>query len=66
MSIKIAVPVTLTDMEVALIAKALNVDASPHRLSLLPQVLREWAEVDLMEHASVEASRASIPKQVAD
>jgi hypothetical protein len=57
--IKIAVPVTFTDVYVALIAKALYVDANPYRLALLPKVLRLWAEVDLIEYASVEASRAS-------
>jgi hypothetical protein len=61
MSIKIAVPVTLTDTDVALIAAALNVGANPHRLRLLPRVLREWVEVDLTEHASREEFRASTP-----
>ncbi len=64
MSIKLAVPVILTDRDVALIVKALTVESNPLRLSLLPEVLREWAEVDLVEYASAEASRASIPAQI--
>ena len=49
MSIKIASAVTFTDQDVEQIAKALNVDTNPDRLSLFPLVLREWAQVDLME-----------------
>jgi hypothetical protein len=64
MSIKIAVPVPLTDRDVALIAEALNVEANHHRLCLLPRVLREWVEVDLTEHASREELRASTPYRV--
>ena len=64
MSIKLAIPVILTDRDLALIVKALTVEPNPLRLSLLPQVLREWAEVDLVEYASAEASRASIPAQI--
>jgi hypothetical protein len=60
MPIKIAVPVTFSDRDVALIAKAID-HANPHRLALLPKVLRSWAEIDLFEYASIEASRASIP-----
>jgi hypothetical protein len=63
MSIRIAVPVTLTDRHVELIAGALKVEASPDRFSLFPRVLREWVEVDLMEHASREAFRASTPRR---
>jgi len=61
MSIKIAVPVTLTDRDIALIAKALKIGVNPHRRCLLPRVLREWVEVDLADYASQEASRASAP-----
>jgi hypothetical protein len=61
MSIGIAVPVTFTDKDVEQIAKALNVDTNPDRLSLFPLVLREWAQVDLMEYDSVEALGGSIP-----
>ena len=63
MSIRIAVPVTLTDGDVALIAGAFKVEANPHRLCLLPRVLREWVEVDLTEYASRDAFRASTPRR---
>ena len=56
-------PVTLTDRDVELIAGALKVEANPHRFSLLPRVLREWVEVDLMEHASREAFHVSTPRR---
>jgi hypothetical protein len=64
MSIKIAVPVTLTDRDLALIAKALKVDASPRRFALLPKVLRLWAEVDLVEYYFLEASRVALPHTI--
>jgi hypothetical protein len=58
-------PVAFTDPNVALIAKAVSVRTHPHRLKLLPQVLREWAEVDLREAAFFEACRAGAPAQAA-
>jgi hypothetical protein len=63
MLIRIAVPVTLTDRDLALIGRSLDVEANSHRLCLLPQVLREWVEVDLMEHATREEFRASAPQR---
>jgi hypothetical protein len=63
MKTKLTPPLTFTDADVESVIGALSVEASPHRLSLLPQVLREWAEVDLSEHAFMEALRASAPHQ---
>jgi hypothetical protein len=62
---KIPSLVTFTDKGVHQIAKALRVEANLHRLSLLPRVLHEWAEVYLTEYASVETSRAFAPIEAA-
>lgn len=56
-------PVTFTDRDVELIAGTLKVEANPYRLPLLPRVLREWVQVDLVVHASREAFHASTPRR---
>jgi hypothetical protein len=63
--IPIATPVIFTDGDVAQIIRALCVEANPHRLGLLSQVLREWAEVDLVQYTETEAFRASEPTRAA-
>jgi hypothetical protein len=65
MSVKLVDPVIFTDRHITLIAKAPSVETNPHRLNLLPRILREWAEVDLMEHAYLQASGASASGQAA-
>jgi hypothetical protein len=45
-----------TDREVELIAAALPGDVVPRQLELLPQILREWARVDLTDHFSWESA----------
>jgi hypothetical protein len=59
MKTKLALPLTITDADIESAVSVLSVEANPHRLSLLPRVLREWAEVDLGEHAFTEALRGS-------
>jgi hypothetical protein len=60
---KIAIPLSFTDKQLVQITRALPKGASPHRLGLLPRVLRYWAENDLEEHASLGRSGASIKEE---
>ena len=57
---KIAIPFVFADKELDQIARALPASASAHRLSLLPNVLREWAENYLPEYAVVANSRFAL------
>jgi hypothetical protein len=50
---KIPVPLSFTDRQLDQIARALPKGANPHRLRLLPQVLREWAGNYLEEYATL-------------
>lgn len=45
-----------TDREIGLIKAVLPNDVDPRRLELLPQILREWARVDLPDHFSWESA----------
>ena len=60
---KIATPPSFTEKELAQIDRALPEGANPYRLSLLPRVIREWAETDLREYADFEDYRASTPER---
>jgi hypothetical protein len=61
--VKIAIPFVFADKELDQIARALPASASAHRLSLLPNVLREWAENYLPEYAVLADSRESAMDQ---
>jgi hypothetical protein len=61
----IVIPVIFSDADAARIVRALRAEANPHRLGLLSQVLREWAQVDLVEYGEAEAFRASQPTRAA-
>lgn len=60
---KIAIPFVFADKELDQIARALPASASAHRLSLLPNVLREWAENYLPEYIDLANSRSSTLEQ---
>ena len=60
---KIAIPFVFADKELDQIARALPASASAHRLSLLPNVLREWAENYLPEYIDLADSRSSTVEQ---
>ena len=60
---KVAVPLNFTDEQLDQIARALPASTSAHRLSLLPNVLRHWAENELPEYIALADSRESALEQ---
>jgi hypothetical protein len=58
--VKMAAPLSLTTKQLEAIKRALPDDANPHRLTLLPDILTEWAQHDLQEYASSRETRESI------
>jgi hypothetical protein len=61
--VKIAIPFIFADKELDQIARVLPASASAHRLSLLPNVLREWSENGLPEYVALADSRESALEQ---
>jgi hypothetical protein len=51
-------PIRFTYEALATIAAALPLEAPPERIALLPELLRAWAEEDLLEHLSQEGRAA--------
>jgi hypothetical protein len=56
---KLDSPLSFTDKHLEQILRALPKNANPHRITLLPNILGEWAERDLPEYADCLGSPAS-------